>query len=409
MQNKFSIITRHFQRTRLLVPIAYCQLLIAFSFITHHSNAQSSSVKKNKIAIFAPLYLDSAFDNRNEYRYTKNTMPGFINPGLEFFEGVQMALDSLALEKAPLEVFVYDTRSVKENLEQQLKKKELDDVELIIAHCSNNELRILSNAALTKNVPVINANMPNDAGINNNPLFVILNPTLRTQCEGIYKFIQKNFSVKPVVVFRRKGRTDDIVKTLFDDFGKSTVSVPLQLKYVELNDSFTVSQLQEHLDSNRQNLCMAGSLDVSFGKRLAVQLSSVGKRYPVSLVGMPTWEAIRDFSKPEYRSVEIIFTSPFYNPRKDKVSEAITEYFNTQLYARPGDMVFRGYEVTLRFVKLLLQYGDDFPSNLANKTTPVFTDYNIQPVINRSTTTLDYFENKKLYFIRWKDGIMSVN
>ena len=178
---------------------------------------------------------------------------------------------------------------------------------------------------------------------------------------------------------------------------------------MELNDSFTVSQLQAHLDSNRQNLCLAGSLDVNFGKRLAAQLSSIGKRYPVALVGMPTWETIKDFSKPEYRSVEIIYTSPFYNARKDKVSETITEYFNTQLYARPGDMVFRGYEVTMRFVKLLLQYDEDFPSNLANKTAPIFTEFNIQPVINRSTTTLDYFENKKLYFIRWKDGIMSVN
>jgi hypothetical protein len=392
-----------------LLPIAYCQLLIAFSLIAKESNAQSTLPKKHKIAIFAPLYLDSAFDNRNEYRYTKNTMPGFINPGLEFYEGVQMALDSLALENAPLEVFVYDTRSAKETLEQQLKKQELQDVELIIAHCSNNELRILSNASLAKNVPVINANMPNDAGINNNPLFVILNPTLRTQCEGIYKFIQKNFSAKPIVIFRRKGRTDDIIRTLFDDFSKSTILVPLQLKYVELNDSFTVDQLKKELDSTKQNVCVAGSLDVNFGKRLAAQLSSIGQQYPISLAGMPTWESIRDFSKPEFKSIEIIYTSPFYNPRNDRISQSITEYFNAQLYARPGDMVFRGYEVTLRFVKLLLQFGDDLPSNLANKTHLVFTDYNIQPVINRSTTTLDYFENKKLYFLRWKDGIMSVN
>lgn len=402
---------RLFKNRRALFPALHGSLLIIHCFFLVNVKAQSGEipVKKHKIAIFAPLYLDSAFDRKNEYRYTKNTMPGFINPGLEFFEGAQLALDSLALEKAPLEVFVYDTRSAKENLEQQLKRKELEDVELIIAHCSSNELRIFSNAALTKNVPVINANMPNDAGINSNPFFVILNPTLRTQCEGIYKFIQRTFTVKPIVVFRRKGKMDDVVKTLFDEFSNSTVTAPLQLKYVELNDSFTVSQLQEHLDSNRQNLCMAGSLDVNFGRRLAAQLSSISKRYPVALVGMPTWETIRDFSKPEYRSLEIIYPSPFYNARKDKVSEAITEYFNTQLYARPGDMVFRGYEVTLRFVKLLLQYGDDFPSNLANKTAPIFTDFNIQPVINRSTTTLDYFENKKLYFIRWKDGIMSVN
>jgi hypothetical protein len=67
---------------------------------------------KHKIAIFSPLYLDSAFDDLNNYRYEKQ-FPKFINPGLEFYEGVQLALDSLAKEGTPLEVFIYDTRSGK--------------------------------------------------------------------------------------------------------------------------------------------------------------------------------------------------------------------------------------------------------------------------------------------------------
>ena len=40
----------------------------------------------------------------------------FINPGLEFYEGVQFAIDSLNQRKSTLEVFVYDTRSVQRNL-----------------------------------------------------------------------------------------------------------------------------------------------------------------------------------------------------------------------------------------------------------------------------------------------------
>ena len=52
----------------------------------------------------------------HEYRYAKNVFPKFINPGLEFYEGAQLALDSLNKENAPLEVFIYDTRSAKETL-----------------------------------------------------------------------------------------------------------------------------------------------------------------------------------------------------------------------------------------------------------------------------------------------------
>src|ERR1700693_2156572 len=98
-------------------------------FIVVQSFAQNV---KHKIAIFAPLYLDSAFDDLNNYRYEKQ-FPKFINPGLEFYEGAQLALDSLAREGTPLEVFIYDTRAQKESLSQQLEKAGNDQVELILA------------------------------------------------------------------------------------------------------------------------------------------------------------------------------------------------------------------------------------------------------------------------------------
>jgi hypothetical protein len=76
------------------------------------------------------------------------------------------------------------------------------------------------------------------------------------------------------------------------------------------------------------------------------------------------------------------------------------------MYARPSDMVMRGYEATWRFSKLLLQYGKDIASNLGRKEFNIFRELDIQPVINKQTTALDYFENKKLFFVKWQDGII---
>ncbi len=383
-------------------------LLIAILTMTFFCvNAQNDSlVPKHRIAIFAPLYLDSAFVADTVYRYPKNVFPKFINPGLEFYEGAQLALDSLNKEGIPLEVFVYDTRSASESLMQQLNKTELDNVELIIAYCTNNEVKLLADEGLKMNIPVINANLPNDGAVTNNPFFVVLNPTLKTQCTGIYRHIQKYYSLDQLIMFRKKGQMEDRIKSYFDEFNKSTASIPLKIKYVDLADSFTVNQLLLHLDSNQQTLCIAGSMDENFGKRLALQLASIRNQYPVSIMGMPTWDGIKDFSKPEYKGIGIIYSTPFYNSKTDKVSTGITSYFNAKMFARPSDMVFRGYEVTWKYVKLLLQYGKDIASSLGNKQNKVFTDFDIQPVLNRQNMTLDYFENKKLYFLKWEDGII---
>ena len=364
--------------------------------------AQNNS--RQKIAVFVPLYLDSAFDATNGYRYDKS-FPKFINPGLEFYEGIQFALDSLNKENAQLEVFVFDTRSTKTLLQEQLN--ELDSVGLIIAHANAQENWVLADEAKIRKVPYINVNLPNDGGITNNPYFVMLNPSLKTHVEMVYRHLQKYFSVSTITVLRKKGQMEDLIKTYLDDFSKSTVAVPLKLKYVDLDDYFTEKQLLPLLDSNRHNVFFAASLDENFNRRLITQLVLAGKQYKTSIIGMPTLDNLeKDFSKTEYKGPEIIYGHPFYNSKMDKVSTQLNNHFTTKMFARPSDMVFRGYEVMWKYSKLLAQYKTDLSSNLSNKSNKVFTDFDIQPVLNKQTMTMEYFENKKLYFLKWQDGVI---
>lgn len=385
-------------------------VMTALICLAQTTRAQDTATKY-KIAIFAPLYLDSAFDNQSEYRYAKNIFPKFINPGLEFYEGAQLALDSLDKEKTNLEVQVYDTRSSRQTIQQQLAAPAMKDTRLLIAYCSAAEVKVFADAGLQKNIPVINVNLPNDGGVTGNPYYVMLNSTLKTQCEGIYRHMQKFYALDRLVVFRKKGVLEDRIKSYFDEFAKNTMGVPLKLKYIDLTDSFQINQLTPYLDTLHNTLCIAGSLDENFGKRLALQLAALKKQsYKAMVMGMPTWDAIKDFSHPEYRGLEIVYSTPFYNPRTDKVSLSITNTFNTRMFARPSDMVMRGYETVWRFVKLMLQYKTDFAANITRKEFNVFRELDIQPVLNKETMTLDYFENKKLYFLKWQDGIIkSVN
>ena len=365
----------------------------------------SGNYSKPKIAIFAPIYLDSAFDYKNDYRYGKD-FPKFINPGLEFIAGVQLALDSMRKEGMSFEVFIYDTRSTK-SVTQILNSPELEGLDLVIVHTSPQELISFAEFAARKKVTVINTNLPFDGGVVNNPYLVLLNTTLQTNCEAIYKHIQKNYSTRRFVVFRQKGMLEDMIKDYFNDYAKITSSVPLKLKYVDLKPNFTEADLIPHLDSTSNNFCIAGSLDENFGKKLCKSLASLTTRFPIAVMGMPTWDGISEFRTSDYRGLEIIYGTPFYNNRNNVTSHSITDFYNTKMYARPSDMVFRGYEAIWRFGKLLNEHRKDLAANITQKDYNVFRDFDIQPTFtNRQNMTLDYFENKKLYFIRLQDGVI---
>jgi hypothetical protein len=372
--------------------------------------AADTAGARPQVAIFIPLYLDSAFDANNTYRYDKS-FPKYINPGLEFYEGAQLAIDSLQQEKALLDVRIYDTRSATQSIAQIIQSPEFQKTGLILGHVTPGELQQLASAAAHMNIPFINVNYPNDGGINNNPNLVILNSTLRTHCEGIYRFLQRNYATKPIILFRKKGVQEDRLKNYFMEIEKTTASVNLKIKFITLEDNFAAATLADNLDSSSQTVCIAGSLDENFGKTLCQGLASLNKTYSTIVIGMPTWDNISDFAQPEYKDEEILYTTPFYTNPADNLVKSIQQYFKTKFYSRPSDMVFRGYETTWHFAKLLLQYGKNLSGSIGEKKYKVFDDFDIEPVfLNKQNMTLDYFENKKIYFIRKLDGnVTTVN
>jgi hypothetical protein len=383
-------------------------LLILFANVPLFSTAQTGSAVRHKLALFAPLYLDSAFDAGGNYRYAKS-FPQFVNPGLEFYMGAQMALDSLKKMGAPLDVYVYDTRSKNNALAQQAASFEMKDAELFIANASQPEIRILADEAQKKKIPLISATLPNDAGITNNPYYVILNSTLRTHCEGIYRYIQKYHSLDRIIVYRKSGTQEDQIKEYLQDAAKTFSSTQLKIEFKDIGSDFDASLLARGLDTIRQTVCIAGSLDENFGLNLARSLTSIAETYPLTIIGMPTWEGISDFSKPEFKNVDITYTTPFYYARANNLSYKLASEFESLTKGRPTDMFYRGYETTLRFALLLLDTGKDVASNLTRPGNYVFTSFDIEPVfLNKQNMTLDYFENKKLYFVRYLNGAKTV-
>jgi hypothetical protein len=388
----------------------YAAWLLGFLTATHGVWAQTDTTRgqadtsRRQVVIFAPLYLDSAFDETGNYRYDK-TFPRFFSTGLEFYEGAQLALDSLQKEGARLDVQIYDTRSAKLNLEQLADSPSFQNTGLIIgAVTSTSELQAMASMALKLGVPFIDAIYPNDGGVTNNPDLVILNSTLRTHCEGIYRYVQRNYPTKPLVFFRKKGVQEDRLKGYFTDLDKRTAGVPLKIKYVTLDDNFDASALASELDSTAQSICIAGSLDDAFAYRLCAQLVVLNKSYHTTLIGMPTWDNL-DLTRPEYAGEETVYSTPFYINPADTLVKTLQQNFRTKFYSRPSDMFFRGYECIWRFSKLLLLHGKMLGGSIGEKKFKVFNDFDILPVfLNRQTMTLDYFENKKLYFIRKTDG-----
>ena len=343
------------------------------------------------------------------YRFDQG-FPKYLNPGLEFYEGLELAMDSLRKINASVDITVYDTRSATKSVQQMLEEPAFSKMQLIIGHVNVSELRILANAAKNREIPFINVNFPNDGGITNNPEFVILNSTLLAHCEAIYKFMQRNWATADIFYVRRATPDDDRLRTYFAEIEKNTPSVSLHMKYINFDNNRDFNGMISSMDSNRKTVILVGSLDENFGKAVCAKLAPFNKSYQMKIIGMPTWDAITDFNAPVYAEEQIYYTTPFYINPADSLVISIQQYFKIRFYSRPSDMVYRGYETVLHFGQLLAAHQGRLDGSIGERRFRVFNDFDIQPVFTNTGTqlapaiTLQYLENKKLYFIKKVNG-----
>ena len=389
--------------SRLIV----CVILI-FTGINRGYSQTADSVRYH-IAVFLPLYLDSAYDASGAYRFDQG-FPKYLNPGLEFYEGLELAMDSLRKKNESVDITVYDTRSITKSLQQMLEEPAFSKMQLIIGHVNVSELRILANAAKNREIPFINVNFPNDGGITNNPEFVILNSTLLAHCEAIYKFMQRNWATADIFYVRRATQDDDRLRSYYAEIEKNTPSASLHMKYINFDNNRDFNGMISSMDSNRKTVILVGSLDENFGKAVCAKLAPFNKSYQMKIIGMPTWDAITDFNAPVYAEEQIYYTTPFYINPADSLVISIQQYFKTRFYSRPSDMVYRGYETVLHFGQLLAAHQGRLDGSIGERRFRVFNDFDIQPVFTNTGTqvapaiTLQYLENKKLYFIKKVNG-----
>jgi hypothetical protein len=371
---------------RLKKAIALLILLLSCSYTNYAQNTSSSQERKT-IIVFIPLEIDGAF-NGTDYILGNNNLPKTMLPGLDFYNGVLMAVDSLKKSSATFDIRIIDTKQKNNSLTTLLTDSGLQKPTLIISALTNKvDTKLIADFALAQQSPMVSAVFPNDAGVTNNPFFTVLNPTLKTQCEAIYNYIQTNFSKNTILYLKKKGATEDYIQNIIVDNNSKTSKSFLN---IEVADSISFADIVPYLDSTKQNILLCGSLKESFGYSI-VKLLNENPAYKATIIGMPTWDGEKSFN---VTNVEIIYASPFYFNGNEKLLKQLTAAYKLKYLGRPSDQFFKGFESMLYFT-----------NGLSAKAIPVFNSFKLMPVFNTDNKSqVDYQENKNLYFFRKQNG-----
>ncbi len=398
------IIAKNFKQQMILSKKIFLFIFTLILFC--RAGAQTTdSLSSNKIAVLIPFDLDSAYTG---YSYNLGTLniPHYFMPGLDFYNGVKLALDSLQRDSINLDVWVYDTKSKTKPVSEIIKELNRISPNLIIASFTNtSEQKSFAEFALRKNIPVISVTYPNDAYLHGNPFFIMENSTLQTHVDSLYSYVSRAYHNSKIIYLSRKGYIEEKIKKQFSNLNKNDKS--LKFSFLELNTKPSTSDLIPLMDSTKENIFICGVLDEAYGLNLVKSLSDA-TAYSTVAIGMPTWDGIRALTYSNCNNVRIIYTSPFHYTGGMQSVDRLKEIYKQRFYSNPGDMLFKGYESTLYFGKLLSRYNSDMINHLNDPEFLVATQFNFQPVtLDEDSQLPDYFENKKIYFINMLNGAVT--
>jgi hypothetical protein len=359
--------------------------------------------KKTLAAIVIPLFLDSAFQD-GKYKFG-NQMPNFLLPGIEFYNGVKIAADELKELGISARIRIIDSKST-DVLDQLFKDSATEKPGLVITLPKNvTEMRQIADPLRGLNIPLISL-LPSDAGITGYPNLLIPNSTLATHCRQLYRFLQRQHSLDNIVMLKITGSVEDKLREMLSEENNNSLAVKLKWKELNFTDNLLAGQLTALLDSTRQNVIIAPTLNTTLAQKIVKFLSAGTPNYSVAVVGMPTWESIA-FNKPEYKKIDVYYGTPFVSASGNAdLFEQFNKKYRLLTNSRPSDVAIRGYEITRRYIEVLAHYPNTFIDHINDEKYKLFSNFNFQPVGSKSSQMANYHENQKIYFIKKTDGVL---
>jgi hypothetical protein len=354
-----------------------------------------------RIDLLLPLYLNELV--KNDKVVYKDKLPEKAISGVNFYEGVRMAADSLTKMGYAVDIHVHDITEPGLTPDAIIKKSTLDSSDLIIGGLQSSQLMPVAKYAEEKHINFVSAFSPSDGDVLNNPYFTILQPTLYTHCRRIRDVVLKKHAGKNTLLFYRTNPSVDsaaysnIIWEHERDFKKLSINTLPQQK-----------QLASLLDSTGTNVIIMPVLDHVYAESVITQLSDLFPNYSFEVYGMPSWKSITSVRKSEaYPNISVSFTQPFYYDISTAAGQTLSAGYKREFGGKVSEMVFRGYETLFWYVYLLKRYGTIYNPKQTDNGGSIFTRYEVKPQWNNKQELL-YNENEHLYFYRYQSGSYTI-
>ena len=320
----------------------------------------------------------------NASDYDGKSLDASADTMLSFFQGCQIALDSLQSLGSAIEMVVTERPS-------------------------STKTPIINEPDSDLKINYQNGNVDVSVSGQNSESSYILNPGMAAHIKSAAAFIEKDFlNSKVTVIYRESSGFEKQVSELFcsEFFEEENDSTRLAANSVAIGDKgIDTLELVKNLDTGVVNIIYAPLLDEGTLSTVMRDLRYKCNEFSIVLFGLPNW---RNFNSiyPEYlNKYQVMVTSGFYldyeNPFTIKMFRALyLEKYNYE----PDPNAYLGFDVMYYFGALLQQFGNSANTVVEHEEREMM--HNLLHFIPDSTVNNEY-KNCGVNVLQFKEFVFN--
>lgn len=380
------------------------------------------------VALMLPLYLsdvDSLLDmERGEVLSKRNEIRAFRF--LEFYEGAQIAVDSLRQLGMRLNFKVYDVSDDLIETALLMQDPTLRDVDLIISLLFSQSFALVSNFSKEYRIPLVNVLSKRRQIVYENPYVFKISPKPNALYHQVADFVGENMSEYNTIIVRNnpyqltneynlissllqeqvnsksyythafslrkideymEDKQETYLDTLRYELEKQEYSFVLDNVFNNPFDTtwvynpvktvvYSIDSLRgimEQASLFRNNLIVALGSDEVFAIELFTKLNFVRDSLNIKVIGLPDWH--------NYMNLDVDYSQPFslrvasetFVDHQSVDAIRFEEKFQKAYHKVPEvrNYSFLGYDATFYFLQALFRFGDDMMENIPDFQIPL--------------------------------------
>lgn len=334
-------------------------------------------------------------------------------PILELYQGMKLAIDTLAKKGIHIDLAAYDTDRNLETTQAVLNKPELKSSDLIIGPLFADEAKVVQKFSKDNQINlIVNPVSSNSDFLNDNPNAMLYQPSHETLGKKSAEWMATRLKKKNCMVYFSESPKDSVMAF---NFMKRALELGIKVVYAEEVRKETSTGILETLTKATKHDDFKNPIEFEIKKDsiggifvasdspliYTKVINSVETRGDsIMVIGQEAWLEDNSLDYTKLERTQVVLTSPNFTSFTSPAYVQFRKAFLTKHGLLPSENSRKGYEVIYTLGLAMKQYGKYFQDGLVTQSTPFLGSLTDGIWMQPSK------DNGQISFVSFRDGVL---